>query len=128
MNDPLPHQEWLLAAYQGQRAEAAQHRQNIFNAFTFSMAVLLAIAAGVVAPGHLAAQLKCMIALVTLIWWASILIFIKSQRMQSDKAMRVMRTIGHYLKLGESGALIPDATVLPPGAARKRRLSKGEKT
>jgi hypothetical protein len=48
--------------------------------------------------------------------------------MQSDKAMRVMRTIGHYLKLGESGALIPDATVLPPGAARKRRLSKGEKT
>ena len=69
-----------------------------------------------------------MIAIVTLILWASILIFIKSQRMQSDKAMRVMRTIGHYLKPGESGALIPGATVLPPGAARKRRLSKGEKT
>jgi hypothetical protein len=130
MDELLPNQEVLLAVYQGQRAEAAQHRQSIFNAFAFSIAGLLAIAAGVVAPGHLGAQLKWMIAIVTLIVWVSMCIYIRSQRVESDKAMAVMREIERHLKLFDKGALIPDVAILPPAfaypARRWLKMSKAD--
>ncbi|MGA2300223.1 MAG: hypothetical protein ABSG77_05965 [Candidatus Acidiferrum sp.] len=131
MTDPLPNQELLLAVYDGQRAEAAQHRQSIFNAFTFSMAGLLAIAAGVVAPGHLDTKLKCTIWLVTVILWFSTSIFIRNQRGESDKAMEVMRKIERHLKLFESGVLIPGVAVLPQdfaqASSRWLKMSKADR-
>jgi len=125
MNTPSPNQELLLAVYEGQRTESQQHRQTIFNSFSLSMAGLLAIAAGVVAPGHLLVELKWIIAAVVFIVLASISIFIRSQRAESEKAMKVMRKIERHLRLFKKSAFITDETVLPLEFSQPPRFTLG---
>jgi len=125
MNAPSPNQELLLAVYEGQRAESLQHRQTIFNSFSLSMAGLLAIAAGIVAPGHLPVELKCIIGSVVLIVLASISIFIVSQRAESEKSMKIMRKIELHLNLFEPNAVITDDTVLPKKYSKPARFTLG---
>jgi len=127
MIDPLPNQDTLLAVYEGQRAESLQHRQSIFNAFSVSLAGLLAIAVGVAAQDHLEPPLKWTIAIAVFIVWVSIFIFIRSQRAESEKAMDVMRKIESNLKLFEEDAFISKDTVLPPDLAVSPTLILGMK-
>jgi len=113
ISTPSPHQELLLAVYEGQRAESLQHRQTIFNSFSLSMAGLLAIAAGVVAPGHLSCELKVIIAVVVLFVVISITYFICTQRAKSEEAMKIMRELEKHFRLFDKGTIIEGKQILP---------------
>lgn len=118
-------QEVLLAVYEGQRAESLQHRQSLFNAYSLSLAGLMAIAAGVLAVSDLMVGLRVVIAAVVVVVCVSMFLLIHKQRAESEKAMQIMRRIESYLQLFESGALIPGESVLPPGFANPPVLKCG---
>lgn len=113
MNEPPDNKDLLLAVYEGQRSESLQHRQSLFNAFSLSLAGLLAMAAGVLAAPKLDTGLRWLVAGVVVIVCASMFMLIRKQRAESEKAMCIMRRIESYLRLFEKGSVIPNETVLP---------------
>jgi hypothetical protein len=58
--------EILLAVYEGQRAESLQHRQSLFNAYSLSLAGLMALAAGVLATPKPTLGLKIIVGMMVL--------------------------------------------------------------
>src|SRR5206468_5100631 len=102
----------------GQRAESLQHRQSLFNAYSLSLAGLMAIAAGVLAVSDLDAGMRWVVAILVVVVCVTMLLLIHKQRTESEKAMRIMRRIEVYLRLCEPGALIPGESVLPEDFVR----------
>jgi hypothetical protein len=111
-NDQQP-QEILLSVYEAQRQESLQHRQTIFNTFSLSMVGLMAILAGVIAPGHMPSTLKWPVAIAIVIISISTIRFIRQQRQESEKAMRIMRSVENHLGFYEPGRYWPDQSLLP---------------
>ncbi len=107
--------EVLLFVHQSQHEESMQHRQSIFNAFSLSMAGLMAIVAGAIAPGYMASNLKWGVGVAVAVVCVFIIHFIRQQRQESEKAMGILRTIEKQLELYENGKYILGTSVLPQG-------------
>lgn len=100
--------EILLAVYESQRQESLTHRQSIFNTFQFSLLGLMAILAGIVAPGKLSCNLKIAITVSILLLTTASVFFIRRQRNESEKAMNLMRNIERKLGLYETGRYLEE--------------------
>jgi uncharacterized membrane protein YhhN len=103
----------LISVYNGQRSESLQHRQSLLNAYSLSLAGLMAIAGGILVAPKVTAASRWIIVAVVVIVCVSMFMLIRRQRAESEKAMCIMRNIENHLGLFSVGTLIPNEIVLP---------------
>jgi hypothetical protein len=118
-------QEVLLSIHQSQHEESMGHRQSIFRAFSLSMAGLMAVLAGAVAPGYMAPDLKWGVGVAVVVACVFIIRFIRQQRQESERAMQILRTIETRLGLYEKDKYVPEKSVLPEEFSKPQAIRMG---
>jgi FtsH-binding integral membrane protein len=103
----------LLAVYQSQRQEALQHRQNMFNAFSLTVAGFMVILAGVVSTSSLSCVLRWVVGLAVVVICLVVILFIRQQRRKTREGMSILLPIERELRLFERGEYLQDRSVLP---------------
>ena len=92
--------EKLRLVYQSQKAESQQHRQNLFNSFTWWTTALLTIMGfSIVVQSQLNIIPKIMIVISATIISILTILFMKRQRSYSTEAVRIVRDIEEQLGL-----------------------------
>lgn len=124
-NDNQQLQKILLSVYEAQRQESLQHRQTIFSTFSLSMVGLMAVLAGVIAPGHMPSTLKWPVAIAIVVISISTIRFIRQQRQESEKAMRIMRSVEDRLGFYDPGRYLPGQPLLPAEYSRSHATRTG---
>ncbi len=112
--------EILLHIHQSQHDRALAHLNAIFNAFSLSVTGLLVLAAGVMTRDYISFNLKWLMIVAVVVVCVCIILYIRDQRLASERAIEIFRAIDTQLELFEKDKYLQGKSVLPQEYAKSQ--------